>query len=129
MTGFKQKEPNKKNLIIIASLKYLHISPSRLSCSEGGVQPWMVTAGGTIETDSFLAPVTSPGPGEAGVLGPVSVSVNLEGMQPRVTLFLNGFLPFFNLLFCSILSFSGLAATTPQFSRMDFCFNSGGGPL
>ena len=61
-----------------------------------------------------------------------STRVSLDGMEPRVTLFLKGFLPFFNIPLLSLASQSGLAGTLAWCSqaRTDFCLNKGAdGPL
>ena len=99
-------------------LKYFASSPSKLWFSEGGVQPWIVTLGATMQLVLTLA-------GE--LLGSSSA---LEGMEPSVTLFLKGFFPFFRTLRLSSRSESGLAGTLAWWvspARMDFCLMRGGG--
>ena len=98
-------------------LKYFASSPSKLWFSEGGVQPWIVTLGATMQLVLTLS-------GERGS------SSAREGMEPRVTLFLKGFLPFFNTRRLSRRSQSGLAGTLAWWgspASMDFCLLRGGG--
>ena len=97
------------------SLKYLQISPSKLSCSEGGVQPCMRTLGGTmvlpgapidIPTEVLQCPL--PIDTVSSFLVPSSESTlsSRDGMYPNVTRFLKGFFPFLIVPLTWISSFA-----------------------